>query len=65
MFTFSFRNNSELFLTLLVISMPVKLACRNTFHDMIASIQLKPTQVNQLCTGLTINIMALSGTKKN
>ena len=31
-----FRNNSELFLTLLVISMPVKLACRNTFHDMIA-----------------------------
>ena len=36
-FTFSFRNNSELFLTLLVISMPVKLACRNTFHDMIAS----------------------------
>lgn len=64
MFTFSFRNNSELFLTLLVISMPVKLACRNTFHDMIAS-QLKPTQVNQLCTGLTINIMALSGTKKN
>ena len=36
MFTFCFRNNSELFLTLLVISMPVKLACRNTFHDMIA-----------------------------